>query len=200
MDYVASSYESWMVMLTIDHRHKVPLENAYRDFHSLLRVTGWQVPLFVYRPLQAAVALCIAALILQGRRRGWSQTLLLRRAFDLGCCWMMLFGPATENCTYVLLAPTLVLAVWDSSVRRTAQREQPHFYRGFDWFGTLAWMALAVLTFTAIGATTPWGKIISVVGMPLGGLLLFIERMLDCARPFKHTHPLAAPESLAQAA
>src|SRR5262249_17144648 len=48
-----------------------------------------------------------ALLCLAGRWRSWPRRTLLLVVLTLGSCWMILCGPATESCTYVLLAPVL---------------------------------------------------------------------------------------------
>jgi hypothetical protein len=90
----------------------------------------------------------------------------LRAAFDLGCCWIIVFGPATENCTYSLLAPTMALAACEAF-----QTNQPAWKR--------CWLLVAVCWFIAASlvGTTPIGKWVSLVMLPVGGLMIFGERL-----------------------
>jgi len=53
--------------------------------------------------LQLVTALMIALACRQCR----THPMRLLFTFDMACLWMALFGPATESCTYTLLAPTL---------------------------------------------------------------------------------------------
>jgi hypothetical protein len=56
-----------------------------------------------------------------GRWAGRGQRPLLVTVLALGCCWMTLFGPATESCTYILLAPSLAWALLDAWSRPNGQ-------------------------------------------------------------------------------
>jgi hypothetical protein len=110
--YVADQYRGWAHLLSLDRgRQDWPLELSYRDLRLLCRV--WLVPLgpTPYLAVQLVSAAALAALLLAGRRAGWSRRRLGALAVGLGSCWMLLLGPATEGCTYVLLAPTLALAL-----------------------------------------------------------------------------------------
>jgi hypothetical protein len=53
---------------------------------------------------------------LAGRFAGWPQRQLLTMVLGLAGCWMVLCGPATESCTYILVAPTLAWAVLDATL------------------------------------------------------------------------------------
>jgi hypothetical protein len=113
--YVLEQYGSWFHHLQADDRQQLPIGVWYRDLRLLCRAC--QVPLgpTAYLLLQLLAAAGIAALCLWGRWVGWAQRRLLTTLFSLACCWMTLFGPATESSTYILLAPALawtILAAW----------------------------------------------------------------------------------------
>jgi hypothetical protein len=112
-DYVASEYVSWFHYLRTDTRIDVPLGGACRDLRLLFRL--WHIPVgpAVYTVIQLSAAAGIAALCLLARRAGWPQRQLLTSLLAWGCCWMLLLGPATESCTYILLAPSLAWATLD---------------------------------------------------------------------------------------
>jgi len=87
---------------------------------------------------------------------------VVRAALDLGCCWMVLLGPATESCTYILLAPALA---W--SLLETARTPRARWS-----FGLVA-LAAGVLWTCCVAGWFPFGKALRAVGLqPLGGLLL----------------------------
>src|SRR5262249_32946684 len=52
-------------------------------------------------------------------RRGWPQKRLLTFTLALGCCWMVLFAPGIESCTYILIAPTLAWTLLDTVAEPT---------------------------------------------------------------------------------
>jgi hypothetical protein len=111
--YVTEQTLLWVQRLTEDHRQDWPLHMAYRDLWLLLRVCrldAW-VSLRGYLLLQLAGAAGCALMTVAARLRGWSAREVLGVVLALGSCWMMLCGPATESCTYVLLAPALAWAI-----------------------------------------------------------------------------------------
>jgi hypothetical protein len=84
---------------------------AYRDLWLLFRL--WGVPLgrAGYLSVQLGMAGIFAAGCVAGRRLGWTRKVLLAMVWALGAAWMMLCGPATESCTYIVLAPALTWAL-----------------------------------------------------------------------------------------
>src|SRR5205807_1777725 len=81
------------------------------DLRLLLRVWVAQLPHGVYPLIEVATGAAVAGLCLAARLRAWPRAELLTLLTGLGCCWMTVFGPATESCTYVLIAPTLAAAL-----------------------------------------------------------------------------------------
>ena len=74
---------------------------------------------------------------------------LLTAVVALAACWMMLLGPATESCTYILLAPTLAWAVLESwLVPRSwvPERRASRMRRGV--VGPILWVARPVPALT----------------------------------------------------
>jgi hypothetical protein len=168
---VSRDYGSWINQVLNDDRHVGTLENSYHDFHVLMRFVGYPIAERTYRIFQLVMAILVATVVWRGRRQGWSKTRQLRAAFDLGSCWIILFGPATENSTYALLAPTMALAAWESH-----QDGQPAWRR---WWltGTVSLFVLSIVV-----TATPLGKSAAFYMMPLGALLLFAERLVTYCR------------------
>jgi hypothetical protein len=110
-DYVAAQYDGWARSVLGDDRSILAAEFAYRDLALLCR--AWLIPLSPagYRAAQLLAGAGMAFLCLACRRGGWPEHRTLALLFTLGSCWMTLFGPATESCTYLLLAPALAFAV-----------------------------------------------------------------------------------------
>jgi hypothetical protein len=188
--YVLQIYRSWVEQVTGDNRHVLPLEYSYRDFHVLTRTVGWPMAEEAYVLLQLAMAGLVAAVLLRGRWLGWTREHYLRATLDLGCSWMILFGPATENCTYILLAPTMALSAWQA-----LQPGEPAWKR---W----SMVAMVSLFVTAAGVQMfPFGRQVSYFLMPLGGLVLFGERLATIAGQRSATPAQVALDGpLAQAA
>jgi hypothetical protein len=117
-DYVAEQYAQWYRLLGADDRKYWPLDATYRDLWLLLRT--WRVPITpkVYLVVQMAAAAGSAALCVAGRCRGWEARRVLTACLMLGTTWMALCGPATESCTYILLAPALAFGLVAARVER----------------------------------------------------------------------------------
>jgi hypothetical protein len=103
--YVIEQYERWFSSRAADKREIVKnLGMLLTALHVTLSTNGFAV-------IQVLAGAAVAALCLFGRIRKWAEKRLLVGLFTLGSCWMVLFGPATEGATYVLLAPALVFAL-----------------------------------------------------------------------------------------
>jgi hypothetical protein len=107
--YVAAQYAAWYERLREgdESRKYWPLHMAYRDLWLLFRLAHVPISSRGYVGVQLLSAGGCALLCLAARWRGWPRRTLLLAVLTLGSCWMTLCGPATESCTYVLLAPTL---------------------------------------------------------------------------------------------
>ncbi len=114
--YVWSEYRQWFAVLGRDDRLDVDLYATWRDFGYLLRASGVPLSDHAYRIMEVASGGVLALFLWWGRRwKHWPEDKLLGGLFCLGCAWMMLFGPATEAATYVVLAlPVcgLLVAAW----------------------------------------------------------------------------------------
>ncbi len=106
-DYVFSQYQSWYKVVAEDDRKMWPFSIAYRDLWLLFRLVGAPLSPRVYLGLQVGLGLICAVVCFTACKLGWTRRPLLAIVSSLGACWMMLCGPATESCTYVLLAPAL---------------------------------------------------------------------------------------------
>jgi hypothetical protein len=108
--YVFEQYQRWFASRAADNR-RMNLDIAPRDFAMVLRVVQINLSGYGVLVLQVLAGAAAAAVCVFGRFRKWSEERLLICVFTLGSCWMLLFGPSTEDATYVMLAPALVLAL-----------------------------------------------------------------------------------------
>jgi hypothetical protein len=108
--YVLAQYANWVHSLRQDPRRTLNYFGTYRDFWLFLRVLRVPVSLQGWAVLQAASGAALALYLWLARRRGAPAEKLDFLLLALGTCWMLLFGPATESSTYVILAPPLMLA------------------------------------------------------------------------------------------
>jgi hypothetical protein len=119
-DYVAAQYAGWLEHLRTDDRQTMPVELWYRDIRLLCHTLHLPLNAIAYPVAQVMTGCAIAGLCWLGRRQRRDAHLVLHSLFALGCCWMTLFGSATESSTYVLLAPSLAWAVTEAWSRPTA--------------------------------------------------------------------------------
>jgi hypothetical protein len=187
--YVAQAYHSWVDQVSHDNRRDYPLHVSYRDFHTLTRFTGFPMDDGPYTALQVAMAGLVAGFVLRARLQDWPAALQIRAAFELGCCWIILFGPATENATYTVLAPTLALATWEA-----LQPGQPSWIRR---------PMLGIVPFFVVASSVtifPFGRSLSFWLMPSGALMLFVQRLAaywSTRRPAAPVQPLTTTRPLA---
>jgi hypothetical protein len=108
-EYVAREYRLWFEAIRHgDLSRRWGLEHlAYRDLWLLLRIWVMPVPDAVYLAIQLGTALGCAGLCLAARLRRWPERRVLEVVLVLGCCWMILCGPATESATFILIGPAL---------------------------------------------------------------------------------------------
>jgi hypothetical protein len=103
--YVAAQYDAWLERLVVDDRSGWPLYAGYQDLAMLLKAAGASVGGDDYTLVQLSMAAACAAVVLAGRLAGWERGRLAWACGGLGVGWMVLLGPATETCTFLLLAP-----------------------------------------------------------------------------------------------
>jgi hypothetical protein len=115
-DYVIDQYGGWLNHLAENPlRQFLPTDLRYRDFRLLCNACGVAVgdrTVLRVQLLAAGLAglVCVGAALAR-----WPQRRRLTLLLNLGCCWMTVFGPASESSTYTLLAPTAawaLLAAW----------------------------------------------------------------------------------------
>lgn len=168
-DYVANQYAHWVTLLRIDDRSDNAFSVSYRDMWLLCRL--WRLPLnhHGYMVVQIMVAAGVAGLCLGAQRQGWPRRRLLTLLLCQGCLWMTLWGPTTESCTYILLAPTLAWGVLEAWVERRPW-----------WNKALVTSSLTLFALAPLPAWFPGGHQWTPAGLlPFAALLLFAS-MLEC--------------------
>jgi hypothetical protein len=109
--YVVKEYLAFFRVLRLEDRSDWPARLAYRDLRLLCRVWGLPPSPAAYSAVRLASAVLVAALVLAGRH--WPVRRRLMSALNLGLCWILLCGPATEGATYQLLGPALAWTLID---------------------------------------------------------------------------------------
>ena len=108
--YVFEQYQRWFAFRAADDR-RMNMDIAPRDFAMVLRVLHINLSATVFLVVQILAGAGAAVVCVIGRVRKWSEERLLICIFTLGTCWMLLFGPATEDATYAMIAPALSFAM-----------------------------------------------------------------------------------------
>jgi hypothetical protein len=188
-DYVSQMYRQFYHHLSSDDRTGLGFGNMYVDLHRLILAGGLHLTLKEYRGLEAALAGVCALAVFVGCRRGYGRHWQAGAGLDLGLCWMTLAGPATEPCTYVLLAPLLARAVCEPPDRPRGQRAL-----------ALTSFALFCVSLAAFWFPRSVSHAVHSLGvMPLAALLLTVHAVRG---HFHVPRPEAAtvPETTARAA
>jgi hypothetical protein len=172
--YVWLQYEGWGQLLISDNGRQDwwCLDLWYRDVRFLCKI--WWEPLAprTYQFLQVGAAAALAGLCLAGRWAGWSRARLTTSALGLSCCWMLVLGPCTEGCTYILLAPALVWAIVE-----TNSSARSYLYRA------LLLLSYAALLSVFVATLFPWNRAFqNLAPHPFAGVVLFAALLGETLR------------------
>jgi hypothetical protein len=110
--YVQDQYHAWIDTRISDNRIYYPERYVPIDLWFLLHwVCQLPVTPAFYTLIQVGSGAALALFSIWATRKRWNSERVLSNLFFLAPVWMTLCGPATEAHTYLLLGPTLVLAV-----------------------------------------------------------------------------------------
>jgi hypothetical protein len=192
--YVAEQYKHWYELLVADDRADRPVSPwCSRDLWLLIRLSHLPISFLIYRGIQLGLAAAVALLCLAGRWSASPRRRFLTTAFGLGIGWMVLCGPATESCTYILMAPILAWAVLE-----TWLEPRPL------WSRVIPWCSFWLFAVSQVGSWFPDQVRIPFLGLlPLAGLTLFASIVETSIRQLftgKGEERAAMPSLPAQAA
>lgn len=159
-EYVGQACVDWLHALLNQDRSTYELQNAPRDFYLLFRLAGFPLPLAVYRGIQLLTMLGTLALCVQVMRRRSEEAML--QVLVLACSWMLAFGPATESCTFALLAPGLAFCLLGSRTSNAAWR-----------------LLYAMLVLAAISCWFSSGREIGMLVHPLAAFGVFVVSIMQ---------------------
>jgi hypothetical protein len=169
---VTGQYQSWWVLLSHDTRILAPLEQCPRDLMLLLRVHAEQPSLPVYMLIQLGTAFAAAAACVVARVRWGRGPAAVALAYHLGVLWMLLLGPATESCTYTLIAPSLAGTLVAAAAGRKVVL---HF---------LLILGYGLFLTTTLAAAFPQDWRVQALGLqPLGALMLLAVLLAEAGAP-----------------
>ena len=132
--YTLQQYGDWLVNLASDRRRAHEYYGRWRDFYLLLRLLGIPISTMWWTLVEVTAGALAAAICILGTIRHWPRATLLLGAMSLAIVWMLLFGPATEAATYVLIAvPSayLLIAGWSDVSQPALRTVSTLTYLGF---------------------------------------------------------------------
>lgn len=113
--YVSGQYHAWLGTRLADDRFQYPMKDAPLDlWYLLVRVAMLPISERAYTVFQGLAGAALAALVWHQSRRAIALRDILATLYLLVSVWMLLLGPATENQTYVVLAPAACLLAVES--------------------------------------------------------------------------------------
>jgi len=116
--YVSGQYHAWLQTRLADDRFHYPMKDAPLDlWYLLVRLGNLSITPLAYTALQALAGVALAAFVWNQSRKAVDLLDILSPLFLLVSVWMLLLGPATENQTYIVLAPAACLALAESFAR-----------------------------------------------------------------------------------
>ena len=157
------------------------LDAIYRDLWLLIRLFDLPISRTAYVGLQLLSANGIALLCWYRQRSGWRENQLLVSTLALAAAWMMLLGPATESCTFVLLAPSFAWSI--VAALRTNPLQARHW---------LLWASVSLFASVVLAASLKSTVGIHAVGIHSWASLLYFTYVL--------VEPAPAEERVEQAA
>ena len=113
--YVCGQYHDWLRTRLADNRFEYPMKDAPLDlWYLLVRLGMLGISERAYTVFAVLAGAALAAFVWNQSRRGAALRDILAAVFLLASVWMLLLGPATENQTYVVLAPAACLLAVES--------------------------------------------------------------------------------------
>lgn len=118
-DYVLRQYDLWIRWGLKDRP-----SGDHQDLQFLLAVVDLHPRQSIYLAIQLAGGAAIALFCLAERLARCPTARVLSTALGLTCGWMLLLGPATEVCTYIILVPAMAWVVVEASLKRRSYWQQ----------------------------------------------------------------------------
>jgi hypothetical protein len=187
---VAAQYVSWFHHL---NDSTVIMRERVRTVEYLLQVYGHPITPRTFVLLEVVAGVAVLGLCLHGARRTASLQAQATWTYQLFACWVLLFGPATESCTYVVAAPAIAWALLGA------------FLNGTAW-PVRAWLVACLLLMEPLQTDLFSASVRHFVNthacQPIGALLFLTYvltrmRLQHSAAVDEQALPVAPPESAA---
>lgn len=175
--YVLEQYRRWFGTRAADDR-RANMDIAPRDFAMLLQALHINLNAQIRLILQLLAGVGVAAVCVYGRIRNWTENRLLIAVLSLGTCWMLLFGPSTEDATYAMIAPPLAMALVQSFSQRISGWIPRLFYASY----AVLLVGLVLNAFFRLKKTP-----VTMSVQPLGALIFLVCTLIQVlASPREH--------------
>jgi hypothetical protein len=186
-DYVRQQYEEWSTRLEGDDRSDLPMEKGYFDFQKLMRRWGVPISLGDYRKLEVVAGGLLALLLAGGYYRSGQQPSSRLQSINFALAasllWCTLFGPASEESTYLLLAVPLSQAALEVVGRA-------RWERCMVWSSYLLLLSMPISLWFPLAWTSPYRALIPQAhGALLFGVWLTLDYMRGLAKDRSQTKP-----------
>jgi hypothetical protein len=135
-DFVVDQYQSWLAHL---RESTILMRERLRTVEHLFSIYGhpFSPHTFMLVQLFAGLAILGVCLLYAKKGAGVFFQAQFHVAFQLFTCWVVLFGPATESCTYIIIAPLAAWALIDAFRRHTPWSERILLLLAFLMMGPL---------------------------------------------------------------
>lgn len=188
-NYVWQSYADLCSSLSRDSRFDVPLTLAYKNAALIWRQLGGPLTPGVFLGIQLGTAAAVAGLTLwiRMKNRGTLRDQLMN-VLGLLLVWIMLFGPATESATYILLAP---LPAWQLVTSIDARWPLWQRIVSACGYGLLV-VAVCAVMFPGMRSLLQYG--VQPMAAILSGIVV-VARLIPASATESGALPAAAPQS-----
>lgn len=132
-DYVLAQYRQFLIEMQMCASIA---EHRFADIGGIVRTFGWELPTGISNLVRVAAGGLTLALWLKGARR-LSEPFREMWLLALTTCYLMLFNPNNEPCSYVILAPTL--GIWATAALSAAPT------RRFGWLTASISLSMGLL-------------------------------------------------------
>jgi hypothetical protein len=140
----------------------VIMRERLRSIDHLFEVFGQPLTPSAFALLGLVAGSAVLALCVYEAWRSSDGRQLLTRVFLLFASWVVLFGPATETCTYVMVAPAIAWSVIDAYRRPTSRLAQGLLIASLIMMGPLVTDAFggAIRNFAGTHGSQPIGALL----------------------------------------
>jgi len=110
----------------------------YRSFDQLWRIYYEPMSPYAYMALEVLAGAAVLGLCLWQARQGLDRRALMTSVFAWFACWVLLFGPTTEEATYAVITPAIAWSLLEVFGRPNSRRARCLLLASMAMMGPLA--------------------------------------------------------------